>query len=609
VGAAVIASGCVVAALALPWLYLLPVHGAAAVLAHALTLVAAFHGAGLVIAWLAGQRAAAPLLIVQWGAAALIGLSGLAIAAGAGTLATHAALVFGAAAVHTGVLGVRFTHHAARAGQALAGPRTWLVPAALLGALGVLAVLGAAGDSLARPFDDEGHVIAQLRRVLDTGALADPIGYPRRAQLGGQIALAAVASGAGDGVARIVEALAAVLALGLAVSRIRARDPDAALWATVLIATAFGLALAPIDPLPCWTAVGETVALYAMLGDPEPPPALPFAITAGALLTLRHELVPVAAVALLAAWVRRRGDLRRTAILIGGVLAVAVPFLVARTIAWRSVPAIAQAALVGPPQPLLAVRLLIAAAIAAPAACVLRLALPGSAAPGRVATATATAVGLGGIAAHLTSAGPYGLRLAWPVAIAFAITLVIELARTRSAGPAALIPVLVMCVLLHEGREAPGRLRWSRRLAAAATSITYLEHPPGAAAGPYDALLASVPPGATVAVWVAEPERLDYARHRIVDLRTPAGARLRGSPWGPRSGKLAALLAALPAAYALIEDDDAHVQRTQSDVLYRFACPARPPACADELAAIALGHRVVARGDRLALVELGARGR
>jgi len=599
---AVIASGFVVAALALPWLSLLPLHGVAAVLAHAITLVAAWHGAGLAVARLAGQRTAPPLLIIQWGVATLIGLSGLAIVAGAGTLAAHAVLVFSAAAVHTGTLGIRFSRYAGRVADGLAGPRTWLGPAALLAALGTLAVLGAAGDTLAQPFDDEGHVLAQLRRVLETGSLADPIGYPRNAQLGAQIALAAVASGAGDEFARIVEPLALVLALGLAVSRIRARDPSSALWAVVLIVTAFALALAPIDPLPCWTAVGLSVALYAMLGDPEPPPALPLAITAGALLALRYELAPIAVVAVIAAWWRRRDDHRRTAILIGGVVAVGLPFLVARIAAWRSVPLLARAAIASPPQAMLALRLLLGAAIASPAACVLRLALPASRALRWAAIATAVA--LGALVAHVTGAGPYALRLAWPIAIAFAITLVIELARSRWSGPTALIASLVMCVFLYEGREAPGRLRWSRRMAAAATGIAYLQYPPGDAAAPYDPLLASVPPGATVAVWVTEPERLDYTRHRIVDLRTPAVARLRDRRWGARAPALDPLLAALSASFLLLEGDDAHVKRIQTDLLYRFACGVQLPICADDLEAIARNHRIVARRDNLALVEL-----
>jgi hypothetical protein len=618
VGGAVIASGLVAAAIALPWLTLLPLPGGAAVIAHALTLVAAFHGAGLVVAGLAGQPsrvagpgARSPWLAFQWGAAALIGLSGLAIAAGVGTLATHAVLVFGSVAVHTGNVGLRFTSHVARVEESLAGPHSWLVPAALLAGLGTLAVLAAAADPLAQPFDDDGHVVAQLRRVLDTGALGDPIGYPRSTQLGAQIALAAVASGAGDGFARIVDALAMMLALGLAVSRIGGRDPGSALWAVILIAAAFALALAPGDPLPCWTAVGLTLALYAMLSDTEPAPALPLAITAGALIALRHELAPIAAVAVIAAWWSRRTDHRRTAVLLGGVCGVSLPFVVARMLAWRSVPLIAHAA--GPPELALVLRLALAAAIAAPAACVLRLALPDSRALRWAALATVVA--LGAIAAQVTGAGPYSRGLAWPIAIAFAITVAVELARTRWSGPAALVTSLVLCVVVAEGRAAPGPLRWSHRLADATTTIAYLAHPPAEPPEPYSALLASVPTGATVAVWVIEPERLDYADHRIIDLRTPAGARLRGDHWSrdpanlrsSTGAALEAVLAALPTSFLLIEDRDARAQSRgpTSALFHRLACQTLPAVCADDLEAIARRHRTIAQHGPVRLVELG----
>ena len=597
-----IAAGLVVAAMTLPWLTLLPIHGAAAVAAHVVSLVAAFHGAGLVIGRLAGSRAASPWLILQWGIAALIGLSGLAIVVGAGTLTVHTIAVFGFAAVHTGSLGVQFEHYARRIGDGLAGSRAWLLPAVLLAVLGAVLVLGADADGLARPFDDEGHVLAQLRRVLDTGTLADPIGYPRTGQLGGQIALAAIASGAGDGVATVLESLAAVLALGLAIAQIRPRDRSAALWAGLLVVAACALALAPADPLPCWTAVGLSVALYVMLAETEPPPALPIALTAGALIALRYELAPIAATAVIIAWWRRRDDHHRTAILIGGVFAVAFPFLVTRMLAWRSVPLIARAALEAPPQAALALRLLVAAAIAVPASYVLRLVLPDSRAVR--SAAIATAVALGAIAAHVTSAGPYSLRLAWPIAIGFAILLVIELARSRTFGAAAWITALVLCAVVHEGGAAPGWLRWSHRLAAATTAIDYLERGPGERSSPYTALLASVPLGATVAVWVTDPEQLDYARHRILDLRTPTGARLRQFHWAAHPSRLEALLAALSASYLLLEADDAPLRRAQADWRYRALCRPQLPICADDLEIIALRHPVVARRDNLQLVDL-----
>lgn len=584
-------------AIALPWATLLPLHGAAAVLAHAVTLIAALHGAGLVVARASGQRVVPPLLLIHWGAAALIGLSGLAMACHLGTLAFHAVAVFGFAAVHTGSLSLRFADHVERVTDRMAGNRTWLVPGALLLALGILAVLGAAGAPLSRPFDDEGHVLAQLRRLLETGQLGDPIGLARRAQLGGQLALAAVASGAGDGFARTVEPLALILALGLALSRIRARDAGSALWTLLVVAAAFGLAFAPVDPLPCWTAVGLIVALSTMLGEAEPP-TLPLALTAGALLTLRYELAPIAAAALLAAWWRRRADHRATSLLIAGAFCVAFPFLVARMMAWRSIPADAHALLAPPASTHILLRCLLAVVIGAPVAGVLRLALPHNRALGFAASATAAALAC--LAAGVTGDA---LALAWPIALGFAITLVIELARTRAAGPAAWIAVLMLCLVVVEGAAAPGRLRWSERVAAQAAALDALQHPPAEPGDPYGDLLASVPSGATLAVWVSDPALLDYTRLRILDLRTPAGARLRVHRWDLHDAAFAALLELVGARYLLLETDDADLRRARDSVLYRAVCP-EAPGCADDLEAIARHHRIVDRRDNLVLVEL-----
>jgi hypothetical protein len=600
VGAAVIAPALVVAAIALPWLGLLPLPGVIAAVAHALTLLAAFHGAGLLVARLARRRDPEPLLAVQWGIALVIALSGLAIAAHAGTLAGQAVLVFGCAAVHTGALGVSFARYTARVELRLAGPRSWRVAAGLLIVLGALTVLGAAGDGFAQPLDDDGHLLAQLRRVLDTGALGDAIGYPRSGGLGGQVALAAVVSGAGDGFTHAIEALALALSLGLAVSRIDARDRNTAQWAVLVIAAGFGLALAPLDPLPCWIAVGLLLALHAMVCEADPP-ALPLGLTAGALIALRYELAPVAAVALIAVWWRRRDAHRKTAVLVAGVVAAVAPLAIARAAAWRSVPSFVDAVLAAPPQSALIVRLAIAAAIAVPGALVLQLALPERRELHWVALASA--VGLAAIAAHVTGAGLYSGRLAWPIAIALLLTVIVELARASRTGPAALIAALGLCLVIYEAGEAPARLRWWRRMADAATDLGYLRNPPTDAADPYAALLARVPPGATVAVWVLAPERLDYTRHRIVDLRTPAVARLREHRWAAHVSKLDSTVTAL-ASYLLIESDDAHIRRIQTDLLYRFVCQPPKPICADDLEAIALHHAVLDRSGNLALVDL-----
>ncbi|HSR97886.1 MAG TPA: hypothetical protein VLM79_12590, partial [Kofleriaceae bacterium] len=163
----------------------------------------------------------------------------------------------------------------------------------------------------------------------------------------------------------------------------------------------------------------------------------------------------------------------------------------------------------------------------------------------------------------------------------------------RGLSPAALIAALGMCLVIYEGQQSSGPLRWSHRMVAAAAGIEAVQRPPGDGSDPYAPLLAGVPRGATVAVWISEPERLDYARHRFIDLRTPAGAH-----------DAAPLLAQLPAEFLLIEADDAHRRGTQGGLLHRVVCRSAWQLCADDLEAIALQHPTIARRDHLRIVDL-----
>jgi hypothetical protein len=126
-------------------------------------------------------------------------------------------------------------------------------------------------------------------------------------------------------------------------------------------------------------------------------------------------------------------------------------------------------------------------------------------------------------------------------------------------------------------------VRWVRRYADLLANIEYLRHAPRTPEPDrYASLLARVPAGATVAVWVNRPETLDVARHRIVDLRGPRVARLRGT-----SG-FAPFVAGTRAEYLLIEDD--HLTLAHGAV--------------DELAALAQRHAVAASSAQIRLVDL-----
>ena len=570
--AAVAGIGLVAAAIA-PWLVLAPMTGVLAAAASALALAAAAHGAGVLLGALARRPDAHPLLAVQWGTAALIGALGLALAAGVADLAMQAVLLYGCVAAHTAVIAVRFAAYRARLAAARRGVRFWLVPCALLAALAILHVLGAAGDLDGRPFDDDGHVIAQLQRLRETGDLGDPIGYARHAQLGGQLVWDALATAGGDvHLARLAEGLAFVLALGLALARLRPPgelDTASGLWGLLLVLAGSAFTYVRPDPAPCWTAVGLVLGLHATLADRSGPEAgppgsvtrgrpggassLPVAVMAGALIALRFELAPVAAVALAAAWWPDRGSLRRTAVLAAGALAVAAPFVAARGLAWSSVPADARAFL-APPSHALGLQLALAAGAAA--ACAPLVAVTWRERPLRWFGAGA-ALAIAGVASQLTGERPYATGFLWPLAIAGAIAIVIELARTRRSTTGALLISLVVMVLIYEGRAAGGRKRWARRYIDLALDVEYLRtaRDPAPISSGYEPLLRHLPPGATVAVWVLRPDRLDYsAPLRLFDLRTPRAAWLRGPSWPPDRAPLDDFLALAGADYLLLEE-------------------------------------------------------
>lgn len=572
-----------IAALA-PWLVLAPLSGAAAVAAHAVLVIAACHGAGLAVAAAAGRRDVHPALAAVWGLAAIVGVLGLALAAGRCTLAVQAIVVYGCAAGHTAVVALRSPE--VRARLAAVGPDwgAWLVPAAALVVLGAVHALGAAGDLATRPFDDDGHVLGQLARLRDTGALADAFGYPRRAQLGGQLVLAAVGSLGGDvALARLLEGLALPLALALACARIQLTDAGAGLWALLLVVAAFAYAFVAPDPAACWTAVALIVALHVTLADDAG--WLPLGLVAGALATLRLELAPLAVVAL---------ALGRRWRAVAVAAAVVAPYAFARWSAWSDVPA--------------SVRSLVSAGL--PWAGVLAWAALAAGvvwfARRRVATGWWLAPAGVLVLAALPVCGT-GMRFAWPLVFGAALVATAELARARRLTTAGLVVALLLCAAIFEGRTTSGRVRWVRRAIDAAENIAWLRHAAPAAPS-YTALLRAVPPGARVATWVGRPERLPYAAGwDFVDLRTPRIARLRVHRWTTHPARLAQLVAATGADYLLLERDDARARRIHRDLTHRLACAAPHgtiPACADDLESLALAHPVVAELGGLVLLRL-----
>ena len=511
-------------------------------------------------------------------------------------------LLHGFAGVHTAVIGLRFATYRRALAKLRPTRRSWLVPGLVLIAVGCLHVVGAAGDLGARPFDDDGHVLAQLQRLRDTGALGDAIGYPRGSQLGGQLALDALVTAGGDVHAvRLAEAIAFVLVLALAFARARPHDTTTGLWVLLVVLGATAFAFVPDDPATAWTAVGLVLALHAMLE--EELPAIPLAILAGALVALRFELAPIAGAAIVFAWWPRRGDHRRTLQLGLGMLAVVVPFAIARIAAWSELPADVHTLLL-PARGSFVVKLGIAVAIAGATAGLVLVVVSDRALRWLF---IAAGLAVAGVMSQLTGDRPYALRFLWPVVIACVVVVAIELVRGRKLAVAQLLLSLAIAVVVTEAQVATGRTRWTRRALDLVAHVEYTRHASEApVSGGYAGLLRQVPAGARVAIWIARPERLAYGDHEIFDLRTPRAARLRVHRWGAHASRLARLVAAAGARYLLIEDDDRHLARL-ADADYRTACATRIAVCDDDLEALAARGRVVATAPGLRLVELAGK--
>jgi len=104
--------------------------------------------------------------------------------------------------------------------------------------LAILHVVGAAGDVNGRPFDDDGNLFAQVKRLVDTGGLTDRIGYAAARRSSGVLSPStSLGTIAGDvRFVRMIDALELVLFLGLGVRRGSAlENATSAIWAAVVV--------------------------------------------------------------------------------------------------------------------------------------------------------------------------------------------------------------------------------------------------------------------------------------------------------------------------------------------------------------------------------------
>ncbi len=585
-----------------PWLSLLHVAGALGLGLVMIAVVCSLHGWGALVKRLARIAEAPAALVVHWGLAAMLALAGLAMALHALTQTAQLAIVIAGFGLHGGAMILEWREREARIAELLraADARYWLVPATGLVLVAGLHVLGAAGDLTSSPFDDDGSLPAQLHRLWDTGTLGDPIGFARDTQLGGHVAASALVTVLG-GIAwfRVVDALGFALLVWLALAQLRPRSATASMWAVLLLLVAASYPSVATEAAPRWLAAALLFSLYVTFeryAEPEDDRLLwPLGLVAAAVGTLRSELIPISVAILTSAGIAaigRSGGGRRILALVGVPLAAVLPYLVVRFAARGTVPSAAIAAVTpgrGGVVPVVMFLGLVIVAIWIGVQC--------ARGPRRWITIS-TLVGLAGIAVQLTCTRPYATTFVWPIAVSAVLALGLCALRTvaldlRAAG---LVLSLLAAVLIYDGRDTPGRVRWSRRYTELASNLQYLRHayPEPPLRDPYGALLANLPSDALIAVSVARPELLDHAAHRLVDVR------------GPRTmARRAAVLRALRPAYLLVEDDHLPAERARRDLFYRLACPsgADLPYCAD--AAWAAGASDVAALGSVRLVRLG----
>ncbi len=535
-----------------PWLVWIPVVSAPAtvVVTGAVAILGALHGWGRLVARAAGREDVDAALALQWGIAAVLGVAGILLAL---RIYDPRFLLIAGAVAHSADLALRFTTAREAIGPLLAWRRVrfWIFPAVLLVAFALVNILGAAGQVTARPFDDETNVIAQIHRVATTGALADDIGYARTNQLGGHVTLGALAQAFGDAhLGRMVDrGIGLALFLVLLCSRLRPRDAGSAIWSSLLVVVAASFTVKTADLLPLWIPAGLLLGLHLTVATSTMTPRamLPIGLLAGALWVVRTEHAPIGIALVVLTWwtgrQRAQQDLRRAAVVVGGLAGVVVAYYLARAMGDSA--ADTHALLTRRALPLVARLALFVVVLGALAPLLLFAVREVDQGPVRWFALAATA-GVAGIASRLVGTAPASLQLLWPIALAGVAVLAIALAAEATLRRAALVLGALACILVHEAQTAPRRSAWSWRNYALLFDVQAARHPLPHAR-PYDDLLARVPAGERVAVWVSRPEQLDYTRHDIIDLRTPLAAR---------SKKLEKLLTASRARWLLLDPEN-----------------------------------------------------
>lgn len=504
----------------------------AGVIVAALALAVAFHGFGRLVGRLAGDPDAPLALAVAWGVSAYLAVGGVLIALHlAGPGARIALIVLGGALTGLRIAdlgplkGPRRRLARPSPGAAVAG----LIAAAVIG----LVIVAAAGRWTWPQRDAETDYAGEIRRLDDTGALDDAVGFPRALGLGGAIVLAAGTSPLDPRTGGLVDrglGFALVVLLAVDAGRRRGR----ASRAPAVIAGCLPIVLSAVPdylagPTPLWSVVALVLAAIATLERAARKGLsglLPTAVlVAAGAAALRHHVVPVAVAT------------TASAVAIAGTLG-------ARRWAARWLPLAALGALIGYVVALVVARADGALAVARPRGAVVGVAL-GVAALGGVLTAVGlpkgpcravvlggwAAVGLAGVfAPNLVALGPELIPLVLGLLLAIVLDRLLAIPPLApSTAPlaglgAASVLVTAVLGLVALARFAPGDpiLGWSPKLAQMIDDARALgrvvDGPRSALAARYARAQDAVPAGTRLGIWVARADLVRFDAHEVTDL-------------------------------------------------------------------------------------------
>jgi len=487
-------------------------------------------------------------------------------------------------------------------------------------------VAGLASSHFAPIFDDDGNWYVAVKRLRDTGAFGDVIGYPRTHHLGGSV----IASGLVVTIdeirsSRLAEGIGFILLIaalvGIAFPRqadpsTRTRRLQGCFVFLLLVLGISGKAQAEIEWWAFWIPTFLVLASYRVLAAETPwtrARSIELGILLGALCTYRFEYVPFALVLLLVTLRDEQSRFIRERLVAGSaaLLCVVLPLAIDR-FAERGFATSAT-------------RLLVSSI---PVVVLLTLAAWWDARGSRrpiVRFSWAIALGVA-----LTYVGPalakgYSTRMTWTLIYAFVFILVAELARAQWSSVrtirfrhyASVICLLICLFSVIRAQDATVRMNWHYRFKKWFLSARYASAVPRVAAvEPYNLLLRELPEDAAVLSWVERPEVIDYAQRRVYDLRVPRLVNLRKFSWAPPGEPLMLFRAMTGARYLLLQTDRLREKRELKSDLYELWCwPGRPDSqnspyfgrpvgCADPLEHEMLRHRIVRSIDNVHLIDL-----